>query len=44
MSPTTTPSNVSAGQRLLSLDVFRGFTILGMILVNNPGDWGVTGR
>jgi predicted acyltransferase len=27
-------------QRLLALDVFRGATILGMILVNNPGDWG----
>jgi predicted acyltransferase len=26
--------------RLLSLDVFRGITILGMILVNNPGKWG----
>lgn len=26
--------------RLLSLDVFRGITILGMILVNNPGSWG----
>lgn len=26
-------------QRLLSLDVFRGITIAGMILVNNPGDW-----
>ncbi|MEY4133809.1 MAG: acyltransferase family protein [Saprospiraceae bacterium] len=26
--------------RLLSLDVFRGMTIAGMILVNNPGDWG----
>ncbi len=26
--------------RLLSLDAFRGFTIAGMILVNNPGDWG----
>ena len=25
--------------RLLSLDVFRGFTIAGMILVNNPGSW-----
>lgn len=25
--------------RLLSLDVFRGITILGMILVNNPGSW-----
>ncbi|MEM9887258.1 MAG: heparan-alpha-glucosaminide N-acetyltransferase domain-containing protein [Bacteroidota bacterium] len=27
-------------KRLLSLDVFRGATIAGMILVNNPGDWG----
>lgn len=26
--------------RLDSLDVFRGATIAGMLLVNNPGDWG----
>lgn len=26
-------------QRLISLDVFRGMTIMGMILVNNPGSW-----
>ncbi len=26
--------------RLLSLDVFRGLTIAGMLLVNNPGSWG----
>lgn len=26
-------------ERLLSLDAFRGFTIAGMILVNNPGSW-----
>jgi len=25
--------------RLVSLDVFRGITIVGMILVNNPGSW-----
>jgi predicted acyltransferase len=25
--------------RLISLDVFRGITIAGMILVNNPGNW-----
>ncbi|MFB0564634.1 MAG: acyltransferase family protein [Candidatus Aminicenantaceae bacterium] len=25
--------------RLTSLDAFRGFTIAGMILVNNPGSW-----
>ena len=32
---TTTASS----QRLLSLDAFRGATIAGMILVNNPGSW-----
>lgn len=26
-------------ERLLALDIFRGVTIAGMILVNNPGDW-----
>lgn len=26
-------------ERLVSLDVFRGITIMGMILVNNPGTW-----
>lgn len=26
-------------QRLLSLDILRGITIAGMILVNNPGSW-----
>ncbi|HRH44214.1 MAG TPA: DUF5009 domain-containing protein [Pyrinomonadaceae bacterium] len=25
--------------RLISLDVFRGMTVAGMILVNNPGTW-----
>ncbi len=25
--------------RLVSLDIFRGATIAGMILVNNPGTW-----
>jgi predicted acyltransferase len=28
-----------ARQRLLSLDVFRGLTVAGMLLVNNPGTW-----
>jgi predicted acyltransferase len=27
------------GRRLLSLDVFRGFTVAAMVLVNNPGTW-----
>jgi len=30
---------VSPNSRLVSLDVFRGLTIAGMILVNNPGTW-----
>ncbi|HMJ08418.1 MAG TPA: DUF5009 domain-containing protein [Pyrinomonadaceae bacterium] len=28
-----------AKDRLISLDVFRGITIAGMVLVNNPGTW-----
>jgi predicted acyltransferase len=28
-----------ARERLLSLDVFRGLTIAGMLLVNDPGTW-----
>ncbi|HEX6134247.1 MAG TPA: heparan-alpha-glucosaminide N-acetyltransferase domain-containing protein [Longimicrobiales bacterium] len=32
-------SSGPASQRLLSLDVFRGVTIAGMLLVNNPGSW-----
>ena len=30
---------VTKKERLLSLDIFRGITILLMILVNNPGSW-----
>src|SRR5947199_6451728 len=26
-------------ERLIALDVFRGVTIAGMLLVNNPGSW-----
>lgn len=29
----------STGERLLALDAFRGLTIAGMLLVNNPGSW-----
>jgi predicted acyltransferase len=32
-------SGVPSDARLVSLDAFRGFTIAGMVLVNNPGDW-----
>ncbi|HXK09797.1 MAG TPA: heparan-alpha-glucosaminide N-acetyltransferase domain-containing protein [Vicinamibacteria bacterium] len=41
MSTKPSPAAVTPAQpagRLLSLDVFRGATIAGMILVNNPGD------
>jgi len=38
MIMSQTPKTVST--RLLSLDVLRGITIAGMILVNNPGNWG----
>ncbi len=31
---------VAKSERLISLDVFRGITIAGMLLVNNPGNWG----
>lgn len=30
---------LTASSRLVSLDVFRGITIAGMVLVNNPGTW-----
>ncbi|MDR0476318.1 MAG: heparan-alpha-glucosaminide N-acetyltransferase domain-containing protein [Desulfobulbaceae bacterium] len=29
----------ATNQRILALDIFRGITIAGMILVNNPGSW-----
>lgn len=30
---------MSDHHRLISLDALRGLTIIGMIIVNNPGDW-----
>ena len=35
-----TESASPARERLISLDVFRGMTVAGMLLVNNPGSWG----
>jgi predicted acyltransferase len=44
-SPDLRPRELAAPQpavreRLLSLDVFRGMTVAGMLLVNDPGSWG----
>src|SRR5215213_820728 len=36
MATSTIPTD---SRRLVSLDVFRGITIAGMVLVNNPGTW-----
>ena len=36
---STVAPRTSARERLVSLDVFRGMTIAGMLLVNNPGSW-----
>jgi predicted acyltransferase len=32
-------SSAAPRERLISLDVFRGLTIAGMLLVNDPGSW-----
>src|SRR5690349_7730528 len=39
-APITAPVSQAPRERLVSLDVFRGLTIAGMLLVNNPGSWG----
>jgi predicted acyltransferase len=33
------PPSAPVRERLLSLDVFRGMTVAGMLLVNDPGTW-----
>lgn len=33
-------ANSKSSNRLIALDVMRGITVAGMILVNNPGSWG----
>ncbi len=38
-APETRVPVPAASSRLLSLDAFRGATVAGMILVNNPGTW-----
>lgn len=36
---TTTEKASSTSQRFVALDIFRGMTIAGMVLVNTPGSW-----
>lgn len=36
---TQTLTSPTKKKRLLSLDILRGITVAGMILVNNPGSW-----
>jgi predicted acyltransferase len=38
-APTAPPAPSPTPTRLESLDVFRGITVAGMLLVNNPGTW-----
>lgn len=38
-SASTVAPHSTTRERLLSLDVFRGLTIAGMLLVNDPGTW-----
>ncbi len=43
VSPSTgaaAPPRSPVRERLLSLDTFRGLTVAGMLLVNDPGSWG----
>ena len=39
-APVVQPVSKAPRERLLSLDVFRGLTVAGMLLVNDPGTWG----
>jgi len=36
---STVARHATTRERLLSLDVFRGLTVAGMLLVNDPGTW-----
>ena len=38
-APPATSAPRPTRERLLSLDVFRGITVAGMLLVNDPGSW-----
>jgi predicted acyltransferase len=38
-STSTVAPHTTTRERLLSLDVFRGLTVAGMLLVNDPGTW-----
>ena len=39
LAPGVPAASTAPRERLLSLDIFRGMTVAGMLLVNNPGTW-----
>jgi len=39
MNTAPVPAHIPRAERLIALDAFRGLTIAGMLLVNNPGTW-----
>jgi predicted acyltransferase len=39
LAPAIEPAVPPRPERMVSLDVFRGLTVAGMLLVNNPGTW-----
>lgn len=39
LAPGVPEARPATRERLLSLDIFRGMTVAGMLLVNNPGTW-----
>ena len=39
LAPGVPAARPASRERLLSLDIFRGMTVAGMLLVNNPGTW-----
>src|SRR5436305_11598189 len=42
LPPTSAAAVTADRQHLVSLDIFRGMAVAGMILVNNPGNWNGT--
>ncbi|MEM8734515.1 MAG: heparan-alpha-glucosaminide N-acetyltransferase domain-containing protein [Planctomycetota bacterium] len=39
-SASAAPEKTNSANRLVAVDIFRGLTIIAMIIANDPGDWG----